>query len=101
MDGLGARVRAARHDGDRGVSLRFRLARKVLAGVDRAALREGPVLEEHALQIQGGRPVDAKLYVSPGADPGHVPHVLVADVEAAREARLAVDHHDLAMVAEV
>ena len=41
------------------------------------------------------------MHVAPRAEAGHVPPVLVADVEAARERRLAVDDDDLAVVPEV
>ena len=72
---------------------------RVVAG--RATFGVVPVLEEHILQPAHGAATDQQVGVAVGVVRAHLLVLVVGQVDAADEARVAVDHHDLAVGAQV
>ena len=62
------------------------------------ARREGPVVRERTLQVGDDRAVDPEVHAADRVRGRARQPVALADVHAAREAELAVDHEDLAVM---
>src|SRR5207244_8178166 len=74
---------------------------EVRRAVERLTAGEVPVLVEDALHAGDGGPLQAQELVAPGAEGWVLAEILVADIHAADEADAAVDHGELAVVAQV
>ena len=103
VDGLHVAVRARGHDLHHLVAI-GQLGQQGLPvagfGLARIVQRIGPVLEEHRLQPVDHRPLQPHVHVVVGIGLDAFV-LLVGDVHAAGVADAPVDHHDLAVAAEI